>query len=136
MILVPRFSAYQYSYMYTLERGKQLCQGTKRERTSKCRFFSNLKLLFFSKRIHKLHFATSKRIPDEGIRGVSTAMILLEKKKTTTKKHDTDHMHLKHARSSMHAFSRRPKGDQNNTLPSLPRLPNKGIRGVRLFCLF
>ena len=87
MILVPRFSAYQYSYMYTLERGKQLCQGTKRERMSKCRvFFSNLKLLFFSKRIHKLHFATSKRIPNEGIRSVSTAMIPLEKKKKTKKK--------------------------------------------------
>ena len=46
------------------------------------------------------------------------------------------HMHLKHARSSMHAFSRRSKRDQNNTLPPLPRLPNKGIRGVRLLCLF
>ena len=28
VILVPRFSAYQYSYMYTLERGKhQTCRG-------------------------------------------------------------------------------------------------------------
>ena len=29
-------------------------------------FFSNLKLLFFSKRIHKLHFVTSKRYPTKG----------------------------------------------------------------------
>ena len=44
--------------------------------------------------------------------------------------------HKRHARSSMHALSYCTKRDQNNILPSLSMLPNKGICGVRLFCLF
>ena len=63
-----------------------MSRNEKRKNVEMQSFFSNLKLLFFSKRIHKLHFATSKRIPNEGIRGVSTAMILLEKKKKKKKK--------------------------------------------------
>ena len=42
VILVTRFSAHQYTYMYTLERDKQLCQEKKRKRISKCSVFSTL----------------------------------------------------------------------------------------------
>ena len=34
-------------------------------------FHCNLKFLFFSKRIHKQQFATSKRLPNEGIRDIN-----------------------------------------------------------------
>ena len=44
-----------------------MSRNEKRKNVEMQSFFSNLKLLFFSKRIHKLHFATSKRIPNEGI---------------------------------------------------------------------